>query len=216
VWPMMAGYGAEPGLMGGGGVCCSDTELGPERPTSVARRSVCSGRRVGGDRCHPPYTEFDTLNNTTLLSDLMKEMANRGILMNTYFELIPQGDSPIRARSGLWSGELRRRQCKQCFAMLSQYQEQPCAVDLDWDGFPSYSLPLLDYRLPVIVMHQRIATELRPYIVGCWSELFLRGEEASDYSVLVASPFISCYMGISGWLSGLSRMWASTCRRVPS
>jgi hypothetical protein len=108
--------------------------------------------------------------------------------MNTYFELIPQGDSPIRARSGLWSGELRRRQCKQCFAMLSQYQEQPCAVDLDWDGFPSYSLPLLDYRLPVIVMHQRIATELRPYIVGCWSELFLRGEEASDYSVLVASP----------------------------
>ena len=51
---MASGCASEPWLMGGGGVCCSDTELGPERPTSVARRSVCSGRRVGGGRCHPP------------------------------------------------------------------------------------------------------------------------------------------------------------------
>lgn len=51
---MMTGYGGEPGLMGGGGVCCSDTELGPERPTSVARLSVRVVRRAGGGRCHPP------------------------------------------------------------------------------------------------------------------------------------------------------------------
>jgi hypothetical protein len=87
--------------------------------------------------------------------------------MNTvYYEIVPSGEEVIRPMKSWKHSVLDPLACPLCGNILAENRTNPIDVDLDWDGYPPYLVPLTDYTLPLIIMRQDLYDALSEDLVG--------------------------------------------------
>lgn len=93
-----------------------------------------------------------------------------------YFQVVPNGEEMIQPDECWQQAVLDPVTCNTCGDILSASRSSPIDVNLDWDGYPPFMVPLVHHTIPIIIARLDLCNALSTHLAG-WGigRVFLRG-----------------------------------------
>jgi hypothetical protein len=83
-----------------------------------------------------------------------------------YYKIVPAGEEALRPAEDWRRSVLDKLVCKHCGNILHEHRSNPVDVQLEWDGYPQYLVPLLYYTIPMIIIRTDLYEALSADLVG--------------------------------------------------